>query len=231
TGKRDPSKDKLWVKTWELTNDDVTYNALETTLYHQAQSISTAIADTVYQQLISHPDHTPFIAYIGGKVRLVERNHVWLAPDAIHYQAGIDNIPCLDMEFAIKIDNDFTNVITELNYIINRINDYQQQGKFPVNLSAEFRILKSSKALLSNAYDDDPDAYYLFIEILSITGTPDYNEFANELGTRWMKLYNARPHWAKSWENVSNIKSYLHEQLQSKIQRFEAVRKKYDPTN
>ena len=121
TGKRDPSKDKLWVKIWEPTNDDVTYNTLETTLYHQAQAISTAIADDVYQQLLTHPERTPFIAYIGGKVRLVERNNVWLAPDAIHCQAGIDNIPCLDTEFAIKIDKDFTNVITELQYIIARV--------------------------------------------------------------------------------------------------------------
>ncbi|CAG8572624.1 1213_t:CDS:2 [Paraglomus occultum] len=231
TGKRDPSKDKLWVKTWKLTNDNVTYGALETTLYHQAQSISMVIASAVYQQLLTHPDRTPFITYLGGKLRLAERNNVWLAPDAIHYQAGIDSVLSLDTEFAIKIDNDFTNVITELHYIIDRIDYYQKQGKFPINLVAEFRILKSSKALLSTAYDDDPDAYYLFIEVLSITKTPGYYEFANELGTRWMKLYNARPHWAKYWENIPNIKSYLHEKLQSKIQRFEAVRRKYDPTN
>lgn len=46
---------------------------------------------------------------------------VWEAPDAIHYQAGIDNIYCQDMEFAIKVDNDFENVITELNYVVNLV--------------------------------------------------------------------------------------------------------------
>ena len=90
-------------------------------MYRQAQKISTGIADVVYGDLIEHPERTPFIAFIGGKVRLVKRNNVWLAPDAIHYQAGIDSIHCLDSEFAIKIDKDFTNAITELHYIIQRV--------------------------------------------------------------------------------------------------------------
>jgi len=43
--------------------------------------------------------------------------------------------------------------------------------------------------------------------------------------------YEFRPHWAKSWEDIPNIKTYLNDKLKSKIQRFEVVRKKYDPTD
>jgi len=142
TGKRDPSKDKLWVKVWETTNDEVTFDPLATALYRQAQKVSTAIADAVYQQLLTHPERTPLISYTGGKVRLVERNNVWLAPDAIHYQAGIDSIPCLDTEFAIKIDKDFTNVITELHYIIKRVRMHysNSQGIIDVNVNTRYSV-------------------------------------------------------------------------------------------
>lgn len=38
-----------------------------------------------------------------------------------------------------------------------------------------------------------------------------------------------RPHWAKSWENVPGVKDYLHDLLKARIEKFDAVRKKYDP--
>lgn len=41
--------------------------------------------------------------------------------------------------------------------------------------------------------------------------------------------YCTRPHWAKSWEDIPNIKDYLHGLLKERTERFEKVRKNYDP--
>jgi hypothetical protein len=117
------SKDteKLWIKQWIKSNDLVTLSELQQAFLRIAQSTSTKIAHHFYQELVTSPDRTPFITNLAGKVKLVEHNQVWNAPDAIHYQAGIDNIPCEDLEFAIKADKDFENVITEINYVFDRV--------------------------------------------------------------------------------------------------------------
>jgi len=38
-----------------------------------------------------------------------------------------------------------------------------------------------------------------------------------------------RPHWAKMWEHVPGIVPYLRTQASERYDRFEVVRKKYDP--
>ncbi|CAG8509283.1 16377_t:CDS:2 [Funneliformis mosseae] len=172
----DSLTDKLWVKRWIKSNDEPDLNLLVVTLYRLAQKTSTHIADNFYKKLLKSLSLTPYVTNIASLIRLKERDMVWEAPDAIHYQARIGNILCQDMEFAIKVDKDFGNVITELNYINN--------NKFPLNLSFEFRILKSSKALLSAAYDKDSEAYYFFPEVLSINDTKHYKEFCNVIVKR-----------------------------------------------
>ncbi|CAJ0631594.1 6953_t:CDS:2 [Entrophospora sp. SA101] len=244
----DSSKDKLWIKVWEniINDQQPSLNQDQVKAFRRKQEGFSRLANGFYKHLIDDPTKTPKITHGAGLLRkeFIDdkiNNLVWEVPDATHYQAGIDNILCRDLEFAIKADKDFENIITELNYIVDRIYEEKQKKKYPINLVVELRILKSSTALLSTAYDEDPDAYYFFIEVLSFRyfnkhnntciDTEYFEEFSNELAQRWMEKYNARPHWAKSWEDVPNIKGYLHNLLKERIQRFEAVRAKYDPTN
>jgi len=228
---KEKSKEKLWIKRWVKSGDKpITLDDLEQTFYRIAQNAATKIANSFYHQLLEFPGKTPTITNLASKVKLVNREQVWKAPDAIHYQAGIDNIPCEDLEFAIKVDDNFENVLTELHHIIDRIFDYDKEDKYPVNLVAEMRILKSSSSTLSFIHDKDPNAYYFFVEVLSIKDTPLYKEFSIELAKRWMDKYNALPHWGKYWEYVPNIHEYLHNQLGERLQKFEAIRAKYDPS-
>ncbi|KAG0313879.1 hypothetical protein BGZ97_009805, partial [Linnemannia gamsii] len=37
------------------------------------------------------------------------------------------------------------------------------------------------------------------------------------------------PHWAKMWEHVPGIVPYLRRQAGERYDRFEGIRKKYDP--
>ncbi|KAF9392165.1 hypothetical protein CPC16_003539 [Podila verticillata] len=82
------------------------------------------------------------------------------------------------------------------------------------------RFVKSSNMLLSNAYDDDPEAVYCMMELLSVKGTAGFEEFAAKI---------AQPHWAKMWEFIPGIVPYLRTQAGDRFDKFEVIRTKYDP--
>ncbi|RIB28231.1 hypothetical protein C2G38_2158415 [Gigaspora rosea] len=97
-----------------------------------------------------------------------ESEMILQAPDAIHYQSGIDHIPCMDHEFAFKVNHDFSNVIDKVNYIVKRIYELAADKKYLLNIAAEFRINKASKCLLASK----TQTYIIcLLEVLSISGT------------------------------------------------------------
>ncbi|CAG8515076.1 11816_t:CDS:2 [Ambispora gerdemannii] len=226
----DRNDDKLWVKQWLRTDDPITTSQAELGMERVCEDLETRFGDKLYQFIVKCPESTPYITNLLWKAGPVSKpqNVVIPAPDAIHYQSGIDNILCDDLEFTFKADKDFANVAEEFNHIVDSVYAYAKKGKFPMNLAAEMRILKASPSLLASGYDEDPNAIYCFIEVLAIRHTSGFEEFSAELATRWMKKYKARPHWAKAWEHVPGIKPYLREILGKRLETFESVRVKYD---
>ncbi|CAG8634082.1 4840_t:CDS:2, partial [Dentiscutata heterogama] len=107
--------------------------------------------------------------------------------------------------------------------------DFAGQGKFPLNVFADFRIIKSTKTLLSNTFDEDPEALYCHIDFVSVLDTPSWKEFAQLIAQRAFDQYKAKPHWAKEWEFIPKVDSYLANALLDQIKQFEKVRAKYDP--
>ncbi|CAG8515018.1 11813_t:CDS:2 [Ambispora gerdemannii] len=229
-GTIDNSKDVMWVKQWVKTNDKPTYTQQELAAINQSAENGTKFSKSIYDLMLLAPELTPALTGFLWKQSRKPSDAVYQAPDAIHYQAGIDNLPVENIEFSYKLDNNYTKVVDEFNYFFERLGNYSKQGKFPVML-AEIRIIKSSPLWLATTYDEDPNAVYGCIEILSYRNNPDYLEFAKEMGKRLMDKYQARPHWAKNWEPIPGIKSYLHDLLGDRILKFENVRKKYDPNN
>ncbi|CAG8632465.1 4229_t:CDS:2 [Gigaspora margarita] len=221
--------DKLWVKTFKRTDLNVTESQIEVQLMSFFQNFEVEFGDHVYQHIVNFPESTPFITHLLFKAGVHESEKILQAPDAIHYQSGIDHIPCMDLEFAFKVNHDFSNVIDEVNYIVKRIYELAKDKKYPVNMTAEFRINKASKCLLAPTYDENPDTYYCLLEILSINGTQGFLDFSSELAERWMKKYNAQPHWGKMWEHVPGIIPYVRKHLGKRVNEFETIRAKYDP--
>ncbi|CAG8764670.1 13853_t:CDS:2, partial [Gigaspora margarita] len=206
---------KLWVKTCKRTNLNVTENQIEEQFGSAFQNLELEFGDRVYQHIVKFPESTPYITYFLFKAGIEhESEKIIQAPDAIHYQNGIDHVPCMDLEFAIKINN---------------IYELAADKKYPLNIAAEFRINKASKCLLASTYDENPDTYYCLLEILSINGTQGFLDFSIELSERWMKKYNAQPHWGKMWEHVPGIIPYVRKHLGKRVNEFEKVRAKYDP--
>ncbi|KAF9975928.1 hypothetical protein BGZ73_000217 [Actinomortierella ambigua] len=221
--------DKMWIKQWRRTTAVVTETAHKEDFKEMMQTLQTEFGSKLYEFMVSIPESTPFIQCLMANAAGHASERVQTVPDAIHYQAGIDNILCLDMEMAFKVDDDFVNVVRGWRYVIEQMYALADKKQYPLNLTMEMRFVKSSPALLSNAYDDDPEAIYCMMEILSIKGTKGFDEFSNNIAQYWINNFGARPHWAKMWEHIDGIDEHLQKAYGDRIGRFEAVRKKYDP--
>ncbi|KAF9548294.1 hypothetical protein EC957_006790 [Mortierella hygrophila] len=195
------ANDRIWIKQWRRTTEPI--------------SIS--------------PEYEAFKQIIQGAVGGKDSDDVLEAPDAIHYQAGIDNLPCVDLEMAFKVNEDFSNVVVAWNYVVDQLYEYANRGEYPFNLTLEMRFVKASTMLMSAAYDTDPEAIYCMVEVLSVNNTPGFDEFSSKMAKFWMDNFHARPHWAKMWEHVPGIVPYLRKQDNERYDRFDAIRKKYDP--
>ncbi|CAG8719999.1 17360_t:CDS:2 [Cetraspora pellucida] len=211
----DEKNDKLWVKTCKRTDSNVTVSQTEEKLLWAFQNFELKFGDHLYEHVAKVPESTPYITNLLFAVGVEHASEkVLQAPDAIHYQGGIDNIPCMDLEFTFKV---------------NHVYEFAADNKYPLNLAAEFRINKASKCLLASTYDEDPNAYYCSLEVLSVNGTQGFLEFSIELAERWMKKYNGQPHWGKMWEHVPDIVPYARKHMGKRLNTFENVRAKYDP--
>lgn len=226
----DAANDRIWIKQWRRTTDPISVSPECEAFKKLIQGYETQFGDHLYEFMAANPKSTPFVNWllfsaVGGK----DADVVLEAPDAIHYQAGIDNLPCVDLEMAFKVNEDFSNVVVAWNYVIDQLYEYANRGEFPLNLTLEMRFVKSSTMLMSAAYDTDPEAIYCMIEVLSVNNTPGFNEFSSKMAKFWMDNFQARPHWAKMWEHVPGIVPYLRKQGSERYDRFDAIRKKYDP--
>ncbi|KAF8980714.1 hypothetical protein BGZ46_003789 [Entomortierella lignicola] len=222
------SNDHLWIKQWKRSNQAATDNLLVDTLENVIQNLETTLGSNVYQFMAEHPSSTPTLIPLMYQAVAADGSMVLHAPNAIHYLAGIDNMPCLDLEMAIKVDDNFENIVTAWNYVVDQIYTYAKAGKYPINLSMEMRFVKSSAMLMSPAYDEDPNAIYCMMEVLSVVNTKGFNDFSAKIAQYWMQNFQSRPHWAKMWEHVPGIVPYLRQNA-TRFNQFDAVRRKYDP--
>ncbi|CAG8514997.1 11812_t:CDS:2 [Ambispora gerdemannii] len=229
-GNIDTSKDLLWVKQWIRTQTQATVSHQAWVIQKQLADPIIATANEVYQFLLNNPELTPTSSATLWKLGpgKFPSDLVLEAEDALHFQPGLDAIIVDTSEFTFKVDKDFINVSDEILYILKRLAELAKQGQFPLNIIAEFRINKASKSILAPSYDNDPNAIYCNIELSSYIGTKGWQDFATEMGKRWIDKYQARPHWGKEWEYVTGVKSFLRTALGARLEAFEKVRAKYD---
>ncbi|CAG8628299.1 14461_t:CDS:2 [Ambispora leptoticha] len=230
-GKIDLSNDDIWIKQFVRTQETPTMSQLD--LDHLLQLFYN-ISRHSFDLLLKTPNLTPITKGFEWNDIVKETlvtNQVLIATDALHFLPDSELIVAEDSTFVVKADPDFTNIATAFSFTINKIGEYARKGKFPINISVAFRLLRASTALLSPAFDSDPNAVYSFFELTTYKNTPGWLDFQTEVSQELMSKYGARPHWAKEWESVPGIKQYLHKALGDRIATFEKVRAKYDPNN
>ncbi|CAG8732145.1 21889_t:CDS:2, partial [Dentiscutata erythropus] len=228
----DPNRDQIWVKTFVRTDEPVSFTQqqLEQSLPNKTQA---AIQQYEFRKtLIQNPEKTPNVSATlwNGFTSSGNTSFVYQVPDALHYTVSEEHVKLEDiMEIAFKADPDLSNVVAEYFFIMKTLYDFAVKGKFPLNIFADFRIIKSTKTLLSNTFDKDPEALYCHIDFVTVLDTPSWKEFAQLIAQRAFDQYKAKPHWAKEWEFIPNVDSYLANALSDEIKQFEKVRTKYDP--
>ena len=55
----------------------------------------------------------------------------------------------------------------------------------------------------------DGSGYTLWIEVLSLEGTPGWREFCQDVADIWLKMPNAKVHWAKQWDFLNGIDDHI----------------------
>jgi len=222
-----PVGDKILIKTWDRTTDPVTESDLGAFWRDVSQNLSLEFGDKFYELIVKVPSATPFFSAMAFKA-FKESSQVLRADRAIHYQHGIDHVNCVDMCLPFKCNDSFSNVCEAWNSTIDKMYARAKDNSFPLNLVLETRFIRASSSILSPVYDKDPKAIYAMIEILSLPNTPDWTRFHIDVGTDWMKKYNARAHWAKIWEDIPDIIPHIKKELGPNIAQFEKIRSHYD---
>ena len=49
----------------------------------------------------------------------------------------------------------------------------------------------------------------LILEVVSFQGTPEWEDFCQDVSSLWMKLPGARLHWGKYWPSIDNLNGFI----------------------
>jgi len=134
--------------------------------------------------------------------------------DALHWRHGFHNMIVTDVEANIEIpvleNNDpDLSIVQKLWWTgINLINAEKQQGRYPVRVLQEMRVMAGSDTILAAQHGNK---YTCSIEVLSL---PDNNDeflaFAETVVASWKAIadeydLNFKLHWGKQWTKVDGM--------------------------
>ncbi|CAG8820761.1 45579_t:CDS:2, partial [Gigaspora margarita] len=219
----DFTRDQIVVKRWERTNEPVSFTQQQLEQTHETQRQNFI---KIYEIISSNlPQNPRAVANVAAKILSANKNtsFVFQAPEAIHSFAYEPRAKYDLSSYTFKVYPDFSNVAAEFYHGIKTPYEFAKEGKYPLNYLMEFRILKSDEALLSPTFNHDPNVLYCSLDYMTITGTPNYEEFVTLMAQRFFNKYKAK------WEFIPNVLSYLADVYSDQIKLFEKVRAKYDP--
>jgi hypothetical protein len=225
-----PFCSRVWVKTQDRTDAPreaaPRSSALRTFNHHLVAKIFGALAWVPR----TFPRATPWLCRLAFRFAPAKNDVVVDVVEAVHFRKAVDAMRVTCQEFAFKVDTDFDNVRTACRAVFERLDAWAARGQYPFNLTLNLRFVAESSALMSPGNGPGLNCY---VEILSQYGTPGWKEFASEVAREWMKLPEARPHWAKEWEHIPGIVGYLREAYGEQMQRFLDIREAsgVDPTH
>ena len=148
-------------------------------------------------------------------------NRVTDVVEAIHWRDAIEMLRVSCVVFAFKLDPDFATFHQAWRDAIEVIDAFAAHGRYPFNMTLNARFIDSSDCLLAPASGSGHTCY---IEILSSSPTPYWQQFASAIAARWMKLPGARPHWAKEWTFIPGIEAFIGQAYGDQLKQFLAVR-------
>ncbi len=186
----------------------------------------------VIKRMAKSPHITPMLnPHLCARVNK-NTEQILYAPNAVHFWGGMEHVPSLALEMAMKVDENFENMVKSWSYVIDQVNIYYmtskrrmaledqvlrvfiatqyathltltwsiplqahehaQRQEFPVNVIIEMRFLKASQMIMSNMYDEDPDAIFATLELVSAVNTKGFEEFSAKMAQHWMENHGSQ---------------------------------------
>ncbi len=211
-----PYQKDVTVRIWDRTaapRTAVTRNTWRRRFGHAAFAVFHSWEQWM---LRTWPTTTPAIATFNYQW-FPHHNRVTDVVEAIHWRNAIEMLRVSCIEFAFQLDPDFKTFQQAWQDAIEVIDAFAIQGRYPFNMTLNARFIHSSDCLLAPASGQGHTCY---IEILSSSPTPHWQEFASAIATRWMKLPGARPHWAKEWEFIPGIETFIGQAYGDQLRQF-----------
>jgi hypothetical protein len=142
--------------------------------------------------------------------------------EALHFRRGIQNMRVVDMELEIPIPGrkddptkpDWGICQHAWWSVINLAYEYKKNGKYPLRVALEMRIMGGSNVIMAPQYGNTKDGNFgtCSIEVLTTPQTDAdlWNEFMQKVATIWCSYkglnkakLNTRSHWAKQWQSLT----------------------------
>jgi len=124
---------------------------------------------------------------------------------AMHYQKHIKDWITNDIEVCVKLTDTWDNLPKLVLATIRTTERWIRETKRnPVNIAMEWRLTRGCKAaIMSPAYTNNENDWFLFIEVLSSASTENWWEgFALDMKKAWCAIEPlAKPHWCKWWDH------------------------------
>lgn len=188
-------------------------------------TLNSAIGATSLSALETDPAQTPDIIRAGFRMMALY-DYVCDITDYLHNTDYSPILPykILDIEFGFDIDEEFNEVRKAFLICIQRVEQWQKAGFFPLNGSMGFRFIKNSEATLSPAKGN---TYTAMMEFDSFYKTDLFEEFAGQLVQDLLhEMPRARPHWAKGFQFMPEAIPNMKRVFGSQIAEFNVLKKK-----
>ena len=217
----DPKKDQLFIRRINFHDPkDVTDKKLIHGCYYKHLNVRTWLeakgVSVIDDFVINFPKEiTPLVSKAAHNyLKQTTAGSRWQPlPNAIHYRPNIELHAVHDMEVAINAKDDFSNVASACQTILELMRQEAENARFPVNLAMEMRWMKYSEAYLCPAIVGNPkeggSGHTFYVEILSYAHTPGWKEFANRLAKELLKMPGVQFHWAKEWDYVDGVEQHI----------------------
>lgn len=135
---------------------------------------------------------------------------------ALHYETGYPK--CVDFSYAV----DHVDAVRLWRHYLAKLDEYREQGKYPVNMIVHSRFIRETDTYLSPAVGREMTAY---VEMVTSKYTPGWKEFFEDVETGVLDGFeNPRPHWGKIYSRARRIKGNYGKHAAE----FEEIRRSLD---
>jgi FAD/FMN-containing dehydrogenase len=189
-----PFNKRMKVKVYDRTSDEATVSECRHCWIAFKQRVMLRLGRLTYALMMLCRPLTPLLMRIMYRVSSGNFDEVVPAEWAIHHQSGLKIIRVTNAEVAFPIYEDFSKVERAWRVVIAKTREYQGGGSYPFNVALIARFVRGNSIPLSPAFGE---GLMCFIEIMTFAGTKDWVAFSTEVMQEWMKIRDARPHWAK----------------------------------